>query len=151
MFNVQIRITGDKETIARLNKTGQGLKNWQSTLVKVGDLLQRVYGVRNFETVGAYIGQRWAELKPSTIRSKVKRWPGRDILVASGTMKGAWEHQAFPTRLTLKNTAEYAHWHQTGTGRMASRPIIDVNKRVKDDIIEVFKTDLAQKLQEAFR
>lgn len=151
MLKVHVNIRGDKETIARLNKVGDELSDWSSTLTKVGDLLLRIYEVRQFQTIGAYAGSRWAPLKPSTVRSKAKHFRGKDILQATETMQHAWDKMITPRKISFYNTTDYAHWHQTGTSRMAQRPLIDVNKRVKDDIIEVFKIDLTEKLTKAMK
>lgn len=151
MLKVHVNIRGDKETIARLNKVGDQLSDWTSTLVKVSDLLQRIFEVRNFSTKGGYIGTPWAPLKPSTVKYKAIHFRGKGILQATETMQHAWDKTITPRKISFFNTTDYAHWHQTGTSRMPSRALIDVNQRVKDDIIEVFKIDLSQKLTQAMK
>lgn len=82
---------------------------------------------RQFQTEGAFGGQAWAPLSASTLAYKAKRFPGRGILYASGSLRQAASRprrDVGPRHLTLTIESEHGGYHQTGTRKMPARKIV---------------------------
>ena len=100
-----------------------------------GPIANRVYAMfgKIFATAGAYAGQAWAPLMPSTLASKarihrehmgiLRRY---NTLWASLTKRGAPQGYRLATRnsLTIGTSVAYAAAHQEGGGRLPRRAIV---------------------------
>ncbi len=107
-----------------------------------------------FSTEGAWGGDPWAPLAPSTVAFKQKHFPGRGILYASGDLRRAAsrpKRTATPRTLTLSIEDDKAGYHQEGTSRMPARPIIPARlpmsaQRDLDHAAEEYVSDLVRRL-----
>jgi phage gpG-like protein len=149
MLNIQIEITGDKETIAKLQKMDKSFGDWTPELRQVGEFLKQFYSIAAFETEGGIFGARWAALNPSYERWKRDAFPGKGILVRTGDMKKGYKYEATNNSMTLWNVSKYAIFHQTGTKRMPQRLLVSLKPKQRDEIINIFKRGLAQRIQKA--
>jgi phage gpG-like protein len=149
MLNVQVKIFGDKETIAKLNKLDKSFSSWKPELQQVGDFLKAFYQSAVFETEGGVFGARWAALNPSYEFYKRKKWAGRGILVRSGDLQKGYEMKVADTYVELKNVMDYAIYHQTGTSKMPQRLLVRLDNDRKNEIINIFKRGLAGRIKKA--
>jgi len=149
MITVDISITGDKATIKALKEMGAELLDWSAEFDQAAKTLVRIFEVRQFETLGDYLGMRWASLSPS-YEARKRAKGGRDILELTGTMRHSWDSNSTKDTLSIGNTSDYAVFHQLGTKFMPARPLINVNDNLKEDIGKIFKSGLELKLRRAF-
>jgi phage gpG-like protein len=149
MINVQIEITGDKETIAKLNLLDKSFNDWTPELRKTGDFLKDYYSVAVFETEGGILGSRWGALQALYELWKRKAFPGRGILVRTGKLKGGYKYDVTSTYMELYNTVAYAKFHQSGTKFMPQRMLVNITDSLKGKIIDIFKVGLATRIATA--
>jgi hypothetical protein len=149
-LKVQVTISGDKQVIAKLRRLGDSLSDWSATLNNTGDYLMDIYSRLNFETQGGISGARWAELSPKYELWKAKNYPGRGILERTGALRKGFEMSVSPKKLEIINSVEYAFRHQEGKGPPV-RKLINVNPAIKDQIINIFRDGIKQKLSLALR
>lgn len=148
-YIVEIVIKGDGDVLKLMGKLEHVLGHMKPVLEPVGEYLQKFYSGDVFTTEGQIIGETWAGLKESTVRQKVKKYPGRGILEASGSMMKSFDVQTTDTFMKLWNKADYAHWHQTGTKRMSQRMILKLDKNRADKVTEMVAHGVARELQKA--
>lgn len=82
---------------------------------------------RQFETEGAWGGQRWASLSPEYAIVKAERYPGKGILIAEGDMRQAASRPrrtVSATSLILEIEDPKIEYHQDGTPNMPARPVV---------------------------
>lgn len=146
MLNVKIEIKGDKETIAKLKKLGKSFHEWRPEMQKVGNYLVNFYQNAVFETEGGVFGMRWASLSAGYDFWKRKNYPGRGTLERTGRLRRGFSSDANQTSVIVENKVSYGRFHQYGTSRMKARPIMHIDKKLEDNIVDIFKEGLARKL-----
>lgn len=100
-------------------------------------------GIRkNFESEGAYFGERWEELSDKTIANKeAKGTAENQILVDHGDLRHDLTDDygmfiaAIGTEVKVGTDDWRAHFHQGGTEKMPARPIIGV---AEHDVAEIY-------------
>lgn len=147
MLNVHVQITGDKETIAKLNKLKGGFSDWKPELNKIADWMMPFYSQIVFAYEGAPIGEPWAALSPQYKEYKRDAAPGKRTLDFSGTMKGSFKTKISPMTLYLGNTADYAKFHQFGTRKMPQRMMLKIDRERKDKIVDTFRAGIAYRIK----
>ncbi len=150
MLNIQVQITGDKATVAKLKKLGKNFNDWTPELKQVGEYLQKFYSTAVFETEGGILGMRWPALSPAYEFWKRQKWPGRGILVRTGKLKESFKYEVGPTYVEVMNPVDYAVYHQQGRG-VPKRMLIFFEDRQKNAIIDIFKTGIARKIEAAIK
>jgi hypothetical protein len=107
-----------------------------------------------FESEGAFGGDPWAPLSPGYLAWKLRLFPGKGILHASGDLRRAASlptRRATPTELILRIEDPKLQYHQTGTTRMPARPLIfdrlpPVALRELEDVAEEEAAQLVRRL-----
>lgn len=82
---------------------------------------------QQFASEGDWGGEKWAPLSASTIAHKAASGGGSSILIDTGAMRQAAsrpQRVATPSSLTLTIVDPKIGFHQSGTPRMPSRPVI---------------------------
>ena len=152
MLAVQIKISGDKETIAKLGKLGQSFLNFQMAMRSIGRELPAYFGGQVFASQGGAIGERWDPLKQSTKNRKAKLYPGAQPLVATGTMQGSFEAEfPDPNSVVIGNSAPYFKYHQSKAARskLPRRTMMSTSGDVKNIIAQIIDADVAGKIMRA--
>lgn len=139
-MQVNIRIDGDKQTIAKLKQLGHSLNEFRSEFRTIGQNMTDFYSNKVFDSQGhALHGRTWQRLKPQTIRQKIKKYPGRGILEASGKLRRSFEFSSSIRHVTVENTARSSKGYRYGEAHMAGkrlpkREFMGINNTIKDDI-----------------
>lgn len=148
-LNVQIKISGDKETIEKLGKMGQSLLNFQSAMRSIGKELPSYFSNQVFSSQGGAIGERWPALKQDTKLQKSKRYPGAQPLVRTGQMKGGFRAD-FPdvNSVSIGNVAPYFVYHQSKAPRrkLPRRTMMSTGGQVKAIIGQIIDADVRDKI-----
>lgn len=151
MFTVQVKISGDRETVAKLQKMKGTLIDWSTEFNSAGDMMKDYFENSVFETEGGIFQHRWAPLKKNYDFWKRSAFPGKGILERTGSMRHGWTKLVTPQKLELSNDSKIAVYHQLGTRNMPSRPLIIVDDGLKNKIGDIFKSGLARKLEVIFQ
>lgn len=106
---------------------------------------------RQFETEGAFGGQKWADLSEPYATWKAANFPGKGILQRTGDMKRAASNPAravTPTSLTLTIESDVLAYHAEGNTNLPQRllvfgePLPVEAQRELDVVAERYVTDL---------
>jgi hypothetical protein len=85
-----------------------------------GDFLVRFHIPYQYSSLGS--PAKWPPLSPKYKRYKERVRPGAPLLVFNGTMKAGFGYDVRGRGdLFIRNTQEYARYHQTGTRKMPAR------------------------------
>lgn len=165
MLQIAITISGDKQTIEKLQKTGQGLANMGLAMNSIGKRLSSFYGNEVFASEGSAIDERWKPLSPkykmykatghttmnSKRKSSMRTYPGAGILVKTGSMKNSFKYDATKNSTTIRNTAPYFKYHQSTEARskLPRRPMMGVNDNVRNIVYDIVDTYVKDQILKA--
>jgi len=112
---------------------------------------------RQFESEGHYGAGGWTSLAPSTLERKARGGFPSNILVRTGKLRtslissgGHGVEIVFPLSMKIGTDLEYAIYHQRGTSRMPSRPIIQFPEEQKTRWHKIIHKFLVRKMKEVF-
>jgi phage virion morphogenesis protein len=111
----------------------------------VGSILENSSRDR-FRTKTAPDGSSWADLKPSTLKSKKGRG---SKMVEYGDLMRSITHYANSTSVAVGSDRPYAKYHQTGTKnsdgsqKMEARPIFGISADDRTDILDLMNDFMA--------
>lgn len=135
MASVSFNVTGTNEVIHDLTRFRQNVSRARPVFAAMAE---HVAGMQRdqFATEGRHYGPGWALLSPKYEAWKSKRRPGRKILVFDGDLKAAAapdQARGFDIYRVSDKGMEvgvsyaktpHARYHQEGTTRMRSRPLM---------------------------
>ena len=121
MFKVDVKI--DQKEIKKITGRLQNVEPPLKTIAR-----KQLDKIENqFRTHTDPDGNKWAELKPSTLRTKKVN---RDrILTRSGEMSKSFKSEVTRNSLRIYSDSEIANYHQTGTKKMAQRKIVGFSNK----------------------
>lgn len=122
-FQFRLDLDAEQRRIQRLALFLQDLRSFWPTVVP----LVTGWWRSQFESEGQFAGRPWAPLSPAYANWKAAAYPGKGILQAAGALRQAAsrpERDAQPRSLTLTITDDKLPYHQTGTRRMPTRPLV---------------------------
>lgn len=99
-----------------------------------------------FRTKTAPDGSTWADLKPSTLKTKKGRG---SKMVEYGDLMRSITHYANSTSAVVGTDRPYAKYHQTGTKnsdgseRMEARPIFGISDQDRTDVLDLMNDFIA--------
>lgn len=173
-MQIIVKVTGLDNAQARLTKLGASFHDFTATLTGLGEKMIMFFSQNVFLSQGGALGERWAPLADSTEAQKNKKWPGRGMLVRTGTMQDSFYSDVTPDTLFISNRASYFPFQQLGTGfsrggtmpfhigslarahsnfgghgrgrSLPARPMLGINDGVMELIKEAIKTDIDEKI-----
>lgn len=152
MLSVTIKISGDKETIAKLGKLGQSFMSFQMAMREIGKELPAYFAGQVYVSQGGALGEKWEPLKQATKNRKAKMYPGAQPLVATGTMQKSFDAE-YPdaNSVMIGNTAPYFVYHQSKAPRskLPRRVMISSGGSVRTIIAQIIDTDIRNKIAKA--
>lgn len=86
-------------------------------------------------------GDRWEDLKPSTLRQKARLGYPSTILTRTGAMAASIRFKAGAKQLDLSSNSPYLKYHQRGGGRLPERKVLGIGSDRKNEgagIIRVY-------------
>lgn len=140
MAVVGFRVTGSSEVVHDLTRFRQNVTRARPALE---GMAEHVAGMQRdqFETEGRHYGPGWASLSPRYKAWKMRRRPGRKILVLNGDLRAAAApssargfdiyrvtDRAVTVGVSYTQTP-HARWHQEGTARMPARTVMGTPTR----------------------
>jgi len=141
-------ITGTKEVVVRLQRIRGRAEHPRRVWSAVGRLVSREVR-KQFATEGANFGTPWKPLKPEYRAWKSREYPGRGILVASGSLRSGFTSRPMDIERISDKEGVYGsssplavfhqfgtHSHQTGEQILPPRPILRVTRKLSKSVAE---------------
>ncbi len=125
------------------------LDAWNSAFNEVGGSLKKFYGTMPFTSQGGVYKKRWARLDTTYASRKAKKFPGKNILVASGRMSRGFQFQSSSKQVTITNKDPNFKFHQLGTSKMPQRVMMLIDKQRKEAIAKTMGESLQKKVSKA--
>lgn len=148
-MRITIEIKGDREVREKLGKFGLSLLNLSREMEQIGDGLQSYYENESFASQGGVFSAQWARLSARYAIIKAKKWPGRGIEEASGTMRKSFYHVSTSDSVRISNQADYFKYQQSGTSRgLPQRLIMAINETNKTMIKSIIEDGVRRKIAE---
>lgn len=125
---------------AKLKKLQEIGTNTKPLMQTLGNILQNEIEDA-FENETSPFGQKWAALKPGTLKQKTKQGKGSKILRSEGYLADRWVTKADNDRASVSNNIKkngfaYGLTHQFGTNnafgrgiKIPARPFLPVSKK----------------------
>lgn len=111
--------------------------------------MKKFYSTMPFSTQGGVYGKRWARLDRAYASRKAKKYPGRNILIASGKMSRSFRFRSSSKQVTLTNKDEKFRWHQLGAGNLPQRVMMIMDKQRKKTVTNIMAKELSRKVRKA--
>lgn len=151
MAFITVKVTGDVETINRLQKLGKSFLNFKLALDKIGEELESYFGNQVFASQGGAIDESWPALSPKYQAWKSKHFPGRGPLIQTGKMQDSFTHRSTASYVEVDNSAPYFKYHQSTLPRqkIPRRAMMGINDPVKSIISDIINADMRKKISQA--
>lgn len=150
--SVHINIAGDKEVAKMLESVALEVNDLKPAMQDIGKYLKSFFAGEVFASRGSVIGHPWMRLSDDYAARKAKKYPGRSLLVRTGTMQRSFVSKAQPLKVEISNSAKHFVYHQSSDGRtiMPYRPMMDVqtNDARYQKIVQMITAHLAKAIKE---
>jgi phage gpG-like protein len=148
-----LRFTWEVEGVKILDRSFARIGEHLSDLTPVWDNVQREFWKiedTQFKSENAKgASGTWKPLTRPYAKRKAQRYGVKTILRASDRLYGSLTGQTGDTVLikdkmefTIGTSLPYARYHQTGTGKMPKRPVIDFSEGQKRDLSKGIQRDI---------
>lgn len=146
---MDIKIVGLPELEARLNRVIAAIGSLLPEFTEVGKILTEYYGTAPFFSEGNVYGEQWKPLQPAYAAWKERKYPGKGILVRSGTMMGNFRSRPTPMSVTIDNPTSYFAKHQLGKG-VPQRVMMQLEETQKKMVIDSISESLKVRIDAAW-
>lgn len=139
-MQLQWEIEGERQLSRRLRILSDRLKDWGPAFEETADNLKKTFSHDTFRTQGAIIGQKWSPLSRAYAARKAQRFPGKDILEATGRMRRSFRTLWRADMAAIWNDADYFKYHQSKQPRtkMPRRAMMYLAERQRQQIVKIF-------------
>lgn len=150
--SVHINIAGDKEVAKMLESVALEMRDLKPAMQDIGKYLKSFFAGEVFASRGSIINHPWMRLSDDYAARKAKKYPGRSLLVRTGTMQRSFHYKSAPMQVEISNSAKHFVYHQSSDGRtiMPYRPMMDVqtNDARYQKIVEIMTARLAKTIKD---
>ncbi|MCT2077509.1 phage virion morphogenesis protein [Dietzia cinnamea] len=136
-----------------LGELGLSLSDLKSGMEDVGTDAVKFFSNSVFASRGGAIGVTWPRLSTSYADAKAKKFPGRGVLVASGTMRKSFDSEASQMSVTISNRDPKFKYHQSSRARkrIPRRQMLGMSPQLQRRVTKTLAGSLAKKVREAQR
>lgn len=150
MLSVSIKISGDKDTLKKINRFRSSLLDFTDAMESIGRESAKYFAGQVFASQGGILGKLWPTNLAKTIAYKAKHYPqyATATLIRTGEMKNSFTHEASANKVDITNTAPYFIYHQSTAPRtkMPYRPIMAINSDIESIVKKVLDADIKRKI-----
>lgn len=161
--SLHINIAGDKEVAKMLESVALEANDLKPAMQDIGKYLKSFFAGEVFSSRGSVIGHPWMRLSDDYAARKAsgkKRppdkgkgaYPGRPLLVRTGTMQRSFHYKSSPVQVEISNSAKHFVYHQSSDERtiMPYRPMMDVqtNDARYQKIVQIMTAHLAKAIKD---
>jgi hypothetical protein len=146
---ISVSIQGDKEVLAKLKRLGSGMYDFSKAMKEIGEQGKKYFSGPVFASEGGALGEPWRDLTRAYEERKAKKWRGRGILVASGTMRDSFYEVHDKMSVLISNDAPQFIYHQSTAPRkkLPRRPMIAANTAFQKIVQVAIRNDIQEKLR----
>jgi phage gpG-like protein len=141
-MRIGLQIENEQILDREINRFSNGAQDFRviapTLLVTIRDIVRE-----QFAAQGRGLFGRWRKLSDRYAQWKARKYPGQPILRASDRMFNSLMSRTQYSIVSLRKTeliygtrVRYASFHQTGTAKMARRPIFDLRDADKERLIK---------------
>ncbi len=148
-LQISITISGDATVKRKLAILGREINHMPDAMRKIGAEAADYYRTTGMSDRGRPYGSSWPDLSVQYKKWKEKHYPGRPIMVRTGSLERGFFAESTPSSVTISNHASYYKYHQSNAARGSNLPrrqIAGVNGKIKDMVKAAVRADLVQKL-----
>ncbi|WP_440220925.1 phage virion morphogenesis protein [Dietzia sp. MNB45] len=153
--SLSITMELENEVLVRrmLGALGLAMSDLKSGMEDVGSDAVKFFSGPVFASRGQAIDATWPRLSTSYAATKAKRFPGRGVLVASGTMRKSFDSEADSMSVTISNTDPKFKYHQSSRARkrIPRRQMLGMSPSLQKRVTNTLAGTLAKKVREAQR
>lgn len=145
---VHITIKGDKETLARIKKLGTSMKELKPAMDKVGEYATGYYASIGILDKGRPYNAQWPDYSTAYKKWKEIHYPGRPMMVQTGTLSDSFKHEATKNSVRIYNTAPYFKYHQSDEPhiKIPRRQMMGINGTIKRVVREAIRAEIKNKI-----
>ena len=145
-FALRFEIEGEAELSRRFMKLSEGVKNFAPAFSETEAYMKKTFSRDVFETEGGVIGESWKPLTSAYAARKMKKYPGKGLLEATGTMKNSFATFSNMSSAAIWNTADYFKYHQSKAARskLPRRAMMKLDIEQKSVITKIFRSYLTK-------
>lgn len=139
-------IEGSKDLSQRLLIMSDKVKDYTPAFQDSAEYLKEIFSGDVFNTQGGAIDESWAPLSEDYAIRKAKKFPGKGILEATGTMRDSFLTSWAADRAEVWNTAEYFKYHQSNQprSRLPRRVMMKLAMAQQQAVVKIFHTYFKQ-------
>lgn len=146
MITVSVVITGVDGVVNQLQHLKDILGDFIPEMELIGNYLMDFFTNSVFNTEGSVFGHPWASLSPDYAVRKAARWGATRILIASGQMRASYKLYTASDYLIIRNEDPISAYHQTGSGRLPQRTMMDFDSDMLTQIASIANQSLNQRI-----
>ena len=141
-FQLKFTIEGETQLSRNLLLVATKIKDWTPAFQETALTLQSLFSGEVFDTQGAVIDESWSPLKKAYVLQKSKKYPGKGILEATGTMRKGFMVLWRPDMAMVWNKVEYFKYHQSNQPRekLPRRVMMKLAEDQRTQIVRIFNT-----------
>jgi phage gpG-like protein len=140
-FGLMFQIEGDVELARVLRVAADKIDNWTPAFEETAITLKKIFSEDVFKTQGAIIEENWSPLSKAYAYRKAKKYPGKGILEASGTMKAGFMTMFRNDMTQIWNEISYFKYHQSNQPRtkMPRRVMMKLAEAQRVQVVRIFQ------------
>lgn len=141
-LTLTVTVEGETQLSRTLMLMADRVKDWTPAFQETASTLKNIFSNDVFESEGAAIDEHWAALSPDYEARKAKRYPGKGLLQASGTMRNSFKSMYQSDMAQIWNTTDYFKYHQSNQARskMPRRVMIKLAEAQREVVVKIFHT-----------
>ena len=145
---LSFQIEGSVELSRNLTELDANMRDWSDAFKATGEYLKGFFEGEVFDSEGSVFGEPWQALSPAYAIQKEKKYPGKGILEASGTMRGNFRTDQAATYVRVFNPTPYFVYHQSNAPRyrLPRRIMIKLDEERKQWVIQIFRRALQSQI-----
>jgi len=137
------------DLVSSIENKIKDITNLREPLRETDKAIHKEYSL-NFDFQGFRTGKAWSKLAKSTQKQRARLGFGaaRPILIRTGKLqRGLNKGMVNRNKLLIKNSVDYAIYHQEGTSKIPKRPLFLFTKRMKRTISQIFINHIKESLR----
>lgn len=141
-FNLTWTIEGETQLARRLLILAEKVDDWTPAFQDTADTLKNIFSGSVFSSEGATIDERWAPLSKAYALRKMRRYPGKGLLEATGKMRNSFQSMFNSMEAAVWNSVSYFKYHQSNQPRstMPRRVMMKLAEAQKQQLVKIFNT-----------
>lgn len=139
MLEIRFSIEGETQLARRLNKIGDGVKDFKPEFEKSVNFLKDFFGGEVFNTEGAILGEKWVG------------GPYYHKLQRTGRMRRSFDTKASKLSGEVWNAVDYFKYHQSRMPRrkLPRRIMMKLTSQLKDKIVQIFHSGIWNRINKS--